>query len=1266
MTLTLTKALRRALERYVDGRPDWARRRATSLLRHGQVRRLALADTRLHAEFADPDGAVHAVDVWLDQRAGVVEQVCDCWATQDCTHGRAALLAWSGGAAVETGGVAFDPLSTGGGAALEAWGARVEAVHLLDAAAASMLRQHGGIDRTRWMAAEPTVRTVLTGAPARGWTPGLRHRLAVALRAAAREVAEARDHAHDAERWRARLPEPDALHALWTAVRQARAERDALAPPSLLPHTNRGRLTVEADPPGVSWVSAARSPCRGDGSLRMRLSWREGDGLSVSCACPGGPGPACRNMTDLLDRTLDVLTEPASGRPRERLVQALAVPTWERDLAALDDVLGTIGIPLGATVSTEADAEGRLPGWRLVPASRGGWTVQPVWTRPYKQRTGLRTWKNDWDGMEETATALSAQDRAVLYAVNGVARSGFGGASAEALATLVGHPRVVLEGGQQVGVDSARLALSWSRRGDGGVDVSVALGGADRPAPDGFLRLLEDTPEGAALVVVEPEAARATVVQASHGARDFVQRLLSRGRTFPPAATAGLLLRLPAIETVVPVVLDDALRGRRVEADLSPVVRLTPHPDGALDIEVGTRPLGVGAVVSPDDGEDELAGVRGGERVFLERDRRAEAASLVDALTDVATEAAKAPWSARLTEPDVLLDRVATLQAAAAAGAVRVEWTRGALRIAGEAQASNLKVRVGGGQDWLGLGGELAGDGWTVEVAEALAALRAGRRYVPLEDGGWVRLTDSLRARLAALDARTLTDGRGRVRLAPLSGPVLDALADAGADVDAPPELALQQSRIDEATALSMALPDGLQATLRPYQAYGVHWLQRMAHWSPGAVLADDMGLGKTLQALALLLHRAAGGPALVVAPTSVGFNWLSEAARFAPSLRCRAFRDRDRARMLAALGPGDVLVTSWDLLVRDAAALSAVRFETVVLDEAQAIKNPDTRRHRAARELDRGFTLALTGTPVENRSDELWSLFAVVVPGLLGARAWFHDAFGRDVDGAGDTAQQARGRLGGLIGPFLLRRTKGAVAPDLPERSEQVLRIALSAGERRLYDASRQAALLALEEDGDAPARFRMLAALTRLRQLACHPRLVDPTSRVRSSKETALVELVDEIVQEGHKVLVFSQFTGHLDLAAEALRQHRTLRLQGDTPAKRRADLVRRFQRGEADVFLISLKAGGTGLNLTAATYVIHLDPWWNPAAEDQATDRAHRIGQEQHVTVYRLVAANTVEDGILDMQAAKRAVVEGLLDGAAGSARPDLDALRELLAG
>jgi SNF2 family DNA or RNA helicase len=377
---------------------------------------------------------------------------------------------------------------------------------------------------------------------------------------------------------------------------------------------------------------------------------------------------------------------------------------------------------------------------------------------------------------------------------------------------------------------------------------------------------------------------------------------------------------------------------------------------------------------------------------------------------------------------------------------------------------------------------------------------------------------------------------------------------------------------------------------LRPYQVEGFRWLARLAAWGVGACLADDMGLGKTLQALAVLEGRAAAGPALVLAPTSVCSNWVREAERFAPGLRPILYRAVDREQTVASLGPGDVVIASYALLVRDAERFQKIRFGTLVLDEAQAVKNAATRRARAVRDLNADWRFALTGTPVENHLGELWSLFRILSPGLLGSWDQFRERFANPIERGKDAIR--REALAQVVRPFVLRRTKAQVAPELPSRTEIALPIRLSAAERRLYDDARLAAaarLGRLSEGGDAEGnRFQVLAEITKLRQLACHPRLVDPESAIQSSKLERFLEVVETLREEGHRALVFSQFVKHLDLAREALdaRGVRYLYLDGATPAAERDRRVDAFQAGEGELFLISLKAGGTGLNLTAAT--------------------------------------------------------------------------------
>jgi SNF2 family DNA or RNA helicase len=550
-----------------------------------------------------------------------------------------------------------------------------------------------------------------------------------------------------------------------------------------------------------------------------------------------------------------------------------------------------------------------------------------------------------------------------------------------------------------------------------------------------------------------------------------------------------------------------------------------------------------------------------------------------------------------------------------------------------------------------------------------LDAARRQQRFVRVDAARWIELSDTLRQRLVAVADQTYA-GRTHLELSPGAVPAIRALAEAGADVETAPDWQVLTRQLTSSLTLVPKVPAALTATLRDYQVEGHAWLSRVAAWGAGACLADDMGLGKTVQAIAVLLDRARLGPALVLAPTSVAFNWVQELTRFAPTLTPVLYADApDRAACLAKLRKKDVLIVSYGLLVRDAEMLADTAFATLIIDEAQALKNANTRRAKAARKLDAKFRIALSGTPFENHLGELWSLFSIIFPGLLGSWEQFRERFAGPIERAKDPG--ARAALARVLRPFLLRRTKQEVARELPSRTEIEVAVALSKEEWEMYEDARLAAVAEVDRQGkgvrDEQRRFQILAALTRLRLLASHPRLYDGRSEVASSKLRRLLELCDELRAEGHRALVFSQFTSHLALVRAALDQagYTSLYLDGSTPARERQGLIERFQAGEGDVFLLSLKAGGTGINLTAADYVIHLDPWWNPAVEDQATDRAHRIGQTRPVTVYRLIARGTIEQQILAMHGDKRALVAGVLDGSDGAARLTTKDLLALLA-
>jgi SNF2 family DNA or RNA helicase len=435
---------------------------------------------------------------------------------------------------------------------------------------------------------------------------------------------------------------------------------------------------------------------------------------------------------------------------------------------------------------------------------------------------------------------------------------------------------------------------------------------------------------------------------------------------------------------------------------------------------------------------------------------------------------------------------------------------------------------------------------------------------------------------------------------------------------------------------------------LRPYQRDGLGWLNFLRRFGFGGCLADDMGLGKTVQVLAMLEHRRVdqSGTALIVVPRSLIFNWKQEAQRFTPGLRVLDQSGPQRTRDLTTFAQYDAVLTTYGTLRRDAALFKDFEFDYVILDEAQAIKNSATASAKATRLLKARHRLAMSGTPIENNLAELWSLFEFLNPGMLGSSAVFDD-----LANASSTAQD-RSALGRALRPFILRRTKNQVAPDLPDKIEQTLFCELEPAQRKMYDELREhyrhTLLDTVNKVGMGRSTIQVLEALLRLRQAACHPGLIDPTkTNDPSAKMDAALEQIREVMAEDHKVLLFSQFTSFLSIVRSRLDSEGIVYEYLDGQTRDRQSRVERFQNDpDCKLFLISLKAGGLGLNLTAADYVFLLDPWWNPAVEAQAIDRTHRIGQTRSVFAYRLIAKDTVEEKVLELQAKKRDLADAII--------------------
>ncbi len=858
---------------------------------------------------------------------------------------------------------------------------------------------------------------------------------------------------------------------------------------------------------------------------------------------------------------------------------------------------------------------------------------------------------------------FSEKDMAIVHAVSASGGSMSRKTCGEVLPMLVGMENVELRffgenatyynskltNPKPVKVVAGKCEMRSTVSADGGVVLSV---------PKWTLENTED----AVLVLVDDETI--AVVKLSDGHK----RLLSMFRdigvggkiTLPPQAMKEAAPVIEDMATLLPVAAPTAkekTRLRRVAAATSLAARLSFAGD-ALTVRIVAKPLAAmpSLAIEPGEGQAERVVADASGNYLLVRDLAAEKEALErvkSALAECETWFdGESSWN--IDDIPAALGALGALKAMADAepSAFALEWIDD--KKVSVTFAPKSGVHLGSArtaEDWFRVDGEFAlDDGRVLSVAKFLDAARARvGDYVKLSDGDYVRLTKTMARQIDALAAAGRRKGDG-VEIPKAAIPMLDGAFGEGDDsLELPDAMAKTAEEIRTEFARKPTVPRALSAELRPYQLEGYRWLSRLAGCGFGSCLADDMGLGKTVQVIALLLERAKGGASLVMAPSSVCGNWRSEIRRFAPSLRPQMAYENEGA--LASFGPSDVVIASYGYLLFHEDEFAAVKWNGVVLDEAQAVKNDASKRAKAVKRLPSKFRVAATGTPVENRLGELWSIFDFLNPGLLGAASSFASRF--------TSNGMATGTLKRLVKPLVLRRLKGEVLDDLPEKTESTVMVELGKAERSAYEGCRVHALQQLEKDaemgGGEVNRMSILAELTRLRRFCCHPSLVLPNEALPSAKMEALLELLSNLRDSRHRALVFSQFTDYLAIVRKALdaRGWTHLYLDGSTPTAERGRLVEAFQSGEGDFFVISLKAGGTGLNLTAADYVILLDPWWNPAVENQAADRAHRIGQRNPVTVYRLIAADTVEERVLELHKEKKQIAEDVLDGTGSAA-------------
>jgi hypothetical protein len=923
--------------------------------------------------------------------------------------------------------------------------------------------------------------------------------------------------------------------------------------------------------------------------------------------------------------------------------------TWEK---ALEDLHG-LARPM------TSKRPGRLAWWVWRdPESRTPYVIEPreqrrdakgQWTRG--KAISLKRLKEEG----RSWSFLLPQDQALINCV----RENWRGHELNydaALQALVGHPLVFwseteVDSAARMEVVAGQPELHVTRRGK-------------------VLELKLNPPLQEGDVMVQTEGLFRVRIITITAAHRKLAEILGDGLSVPAGAETQVLQALRAVAPMVTVhsdveVQDEAARRAgltRVDGDPRIFLLLMPFHQG-LKAQLRVEPLAGCGYHVPGEGGANLMLERQGEMRLVSRDlprETAAAEALLTALPTLPLDEGRSEWM--IDDPERCMNLLLELEAAK--GLATVQWPEGGRlsppRTLG-LEAMSLTVKRNG--SWFDAEGELKLDlGRVASLQELMTAVdQSGSRFVKLGDGRVYALAETFRRRLDDLRALGEENGAG-LRLHSLSALALDGLGDELGAFHTDQAFTGMLQQLQGAMGPQAELPEGWNAQLRPYQLEGYQWMRRLAGAGIGACLADDMGLGKTVQTLALLLARAAEGPALVVAPTSVCGNWESEAQTFAPQLKVQRFGEGDRAAALQSAGPFDVFLCSYGLLPLEAERLQKVPWATVVLDEGQNIKNALTKRSQAVMDLQAGFRLVLSGTPVENHLAELWNLFRFLNPGLLGTIEQFRKRFQEPIERDQDT--HALSRLRRMVSPFLLRRTKGQVLKELPPRTEIVLELEPSEAEAAFLEALRRQSLDAL--DGGPNQTLQVLAALMRLRRACCNPALVQPDLAIPSSKLEAFMDLVEELLESDHRALVFSQFVDHLALLRAALdaRGVTYQYLDGSTSVRKRAAAVKAFQAGEGELFLISLKAGGTGLNLTAADYIIHMDPWWNPAVEDQASDRAHRIGQTRPVTVYRLVLKGTVEQKILGLHQHKRQLADDILSESSMAANLDAKTLLALL--
>lgn len=861
--------------------------------------------------------------------------------------------------------------------------------------------------------------------------------------------------------------------------------------------------------------------------------------------------------------------------------------------------------------------------------------------------------RQELEGMDETDRKIAAASRSYSY---------YSIYARYAIPYLVGSDRIFFvnsKGRQPVEIVEEKPFIAIEKAKDGfSIKTNV-------PAKDEYTREKDDP-----YIIRRDSKTHFTVFRLSDFERKAITTLTALGK-FPKQAEPELVRFMEQISDKIEIHSELLAGGSSLQKKdgLSRLIlRVVPDKETFM-LSILAQPLEGGKLrLMPGMGQDTVFDEANGERYQVRRDLEAEKANLKEIKEFIQSELlASVSTNQAELEPEALLGLLEYVSDHA--DRFEMEWPEGKrLNLKAKLSKDMVNINLVSKENWFEVEGDITLNDSKMTALDFLNLIAQGiykERFVKLNETDYIAISDQLAKYLRRLEGLS-QQSRGKVRIPFYQvGALAEIVHNTDGSLTADKGLDKLTKKIEKAAKMKIVIPSSLQAELRDYQREGFAWMVRLSEWGAGACLADDMGLGKTVQTIALLLYKASKGPSLVICPASVMLNWANELSRFAPSLEVKILNESaDRDALLSNAKPYDVVLTTYGLLVREEETLTKTSWNVVCLDEAHTIKNRGTKMSAAAMKLKAECRVILTGTPIQNYLSELWNLFQFLNPGLLGTFDSFMNKYILPIER--DDDEERRSQLKRMIAPFMLRRTKAEVIEELPEKTEIIRDVHLNDAEITAYETLREATEQALQSEDKVDVN--VLAQITKLRQAACSVSLIEKDWKLGSTKVAAAVDLVEEIVKSRNSVLVFSQFTSFLSMAKTAIEERigkdKLYYLDGSTPIRKREKMVADFQHGAVPVFLISLKAGGLGLNLTNANYVIHLDPWWNPAIEQQATDRAYRIGQNKNVTVYHLISHHTIEEKILRLHKTKRDLADSLLSGSNVSRAMTIEDLKYLV--